>query len=204
LRRLGPDDHLHLARQVGQVGDGVPGREELIPVSVERQLDGRVGLTAGAGPFAAARTHRRTRARSLAAFGTRRGTGTWRLPTAGAERWALARMLPAPRTYFHFRLWDRLRQKQEAGLQVDLVFRHRRLEADLADGDLELAVGPQARFRPGQVAEVALLHAADDCLADHAAGHQPREAEERVEAVHHVAGGDPQLRRCPFAQAEQI
>src|SRR5439155_27230749 len=86
----------------------------------------------------------------------------------------------------------------------NLVIGDRRLEAYPGHRHLELAVRPRRRLGPADVAEVPILDALGDRLADRAARHQPREAEERVEPVHHLARADPELRRRSLAEAEQI
>ncbi len=78
------------------------------------------------------------------------------------------------------------------------------LKRTLVEATWYFPSAPSGRLRAADVAEVTVLHAVGHRLADHAARHQPGEAEERIESVHHVARADSERWRRPFAEPEQF
>src|SRR5206468_12845902 len=79
-----------------------------------------------------------------------------------------------------------------------------RLEPDLVQGNLEPAILPQRRLRPTNVAEVPVLYASGNALANGSGRHQAWESEETEKAFNDVSSGDPELRRIPFTELEQL
>ena len=144
--RLGAEGHLDLAGQVGEVGDGVPCREEADcgrPSNVSSTAFSAVGLRLGHG----SRNGRHHRGRHDPASAAPAGVLPARADHGGSgagDRGGLR---------------DGLRQHQEAGLQVDLVLGDRRLEADLVQCHLKFPIGPACGLGPLTYPKVPVLHA---------------------------------------------